>query len=279
MRVVLNPGHTDRLVVRTERDGREVIRKQYLDDAGEAIHQAMEALWTSPFGAGRRCPGLPKPLRYDRASRTLEMAVVDGPPLGARGAVGVLPVLLDDVTRLLADLHASGVRVDRRRTPDKLLRSLRRKLGNDPRDLIPRIAERAPSSESLCLNHGDFSPRNVLMAATGPTLIDFDRIQMAGPGRDVQYMAAWCWVTAVMNGTRTIRDAWDLGAAFEQAYLEARPEAARDIHGGRTFHRACGLVRIATEWSSMKTNPDAAALVLDQAEVLLHHATDADHPN
>ena len=231
----------------------------------------------SPFGAVRGGPGLPEPIGYDRATRTLDMAVVDGPPLGTRGTVGVLPTLLGDVAGLIADLHASDVRVDRRRTPDKLLRSLRRKLDDDPRGLIQRIAVRAPSGESLCPNHGDFSPRNVLVAATGPTLIDFDRIQMAGPGRDVQYMAAWCWVTAVLNGTRTVEDAWDLGAAFEQAYLEARPEAARDIHDGRPFHRASGLVRIATEWSSMKTNPEAAALVLDQVEALLHRTTRADN--
>jgi hypothetical protein len=59
------------------------------------------------------------------------MAVVDAPPLGSRGTVGAFPTRLDDVAGLVADLHRSGVRVERRRTPDKLLRSLRRKLGGE----------------------------------------------------------------------------------------------------------------------------------------------------
>ena len=269
MHHVLNPGHLDRLVIRTERDGQPVIRKQYRDDSGAQIFVAMRELWASPFGATRGTPGLPEPLAYDAATRTLDMGVVDGPALGVRGDVGDLPDRLDDVARLVADLHTSGVAVERRRTPAKLLRSLGRKLPDDHRGLIPRIEVRAPVGEQLVPNHGDFSPRNVLLTPTGPALIDFDRMQMAGPGRDVQYMAAWCWVTSVMNGSRSPDDAWGLGDAFEAAYLAARPGSAKDIHGGRTFHRACGLVRIATEWSSMKDDPVAAATVLDQVDALL----------
>ena len=269
MHDVLNPGHLDRLVIRTDRDGRPVIRKQYRDDSGDQIFRAMCALWMSPLGAGRGTPGLPEPIAYDAVTRTLDMAVVDGPALGARGDVGQLPHRLDAVASLLADLHTSGVVVERRRTPAKLLRSLERKLPDDHRGLIPRIEVRAPVGEHLVPNHGDFSPRNVLLTSTGPALIDFDRIQMAGPGRDVQYMAAWCWVTSVMNGSRSPDDAWRLGDAFEDAYLTTRPAAAKDIRVGRTFHRACGLVRIATEWSSMKTDPVAAATVLDQVDALL----------
>ena len=269
MSIVLNPGHTDRLVVRTEVAGRPVIRKQYRDETGADVHASMRALWASPFGATRTPPGMPAPLAYDPTTRTLDMSVVHGDPLGARGDVGQVPVLLDEVARLLADLHSSGTTVPRRRTPDKLIRSLGRKLPDDPRGLLPRIAVRAPEGERLCPNHGDFSPRNVILTADGPALIDFDRLQMAGPGRDVQYMAAWCWVTATVNGSGGPTDAWDLGDAFEAAYLEARPAAAKDLHGGRTFHRACGLVRIATEWSSMRSDPAASALVLDQVEALL----------
>jgi Phosphotransferase enzyme family len=269
MNTVLNPGHLDRLVVRTELDGRPVIRKQYRDDSGQQIHAAMCALWASPFGAARTTPGLPEPLGYDPATRTLDMSVVDGPALGTRGDVGSLPDHLDEVAGLVASLHTSGVAVDRRRTPAKLLRSLERKLPEDRHALITRIGVRAPDGERLVPNHGDFSPRNVLLTASGPALIDFDRIQMAGPGRDVQYMAAWCWVTSVVNGSRRSDQAWDLGDAFETAYLRERPGAAKDIHGGRTFHRACGLVRIATEWSSMKSDPAAAEMVLDEVASLL----------
>jgi len=255
--------------VRTVIDGVPSIRKQYRDDPGEGVHASMLALWSPPFGSSRTPAGLPQPLAYDVATRSLDMSVVEGAPLGVRGDVGHLPAHLHDVAALVADLHSSGVVVPRRRTPERLVRSLARKLPDDPRGLLPRIAVRAPQGERLCPNHGDFSPRNVVLTTAGPALIDFDRLQMAGPGRDVQYMAAWCWVTSVVNGYRDSSDAWALGDAFEAAYLDQRPGAAKDIHSGRTFHRACGLVRIATEWSSMKSDPAAAAVVLDQVEELL----------
>ena len=69
---ILNPGHTDRLVQQVSVGGRDLIRKQYHDDAGETIHRAMADLWASPFGASRQeRPGLPEPLAYDRAGRGL----------------------------------------------------------------------------------------------------------------------------------------------------------------------------------------------------------------
>ncbi len=262
---VLNPGHDDRLVVRMVVDEQPIIRKRYRDDSGRAVHAAMSELWASPFGATRTTPGLPEPLAYDPDERTLDMAVIEGPAVGSRGDVGALPRLLDETATLLADLHGSGVVVSRRRTPDKLLRSLSRKLGTDDHMIVDRVAAHAPEAWTLCPNHGDFSPRNIMVTAGGPALIDFDRVQMASPSRDVSYLAAWCWVTSVINATATADDAWRLGDEFEDAYTTLRPDATADLRRGRTFHRAAGLVRIATEWTSMTTDPEASAMVLDEA--------------
>lgn len=264
---VLNPGHDDRLVVRAVDGGREVIRKRYRDDAGAAVHAAMSALWRSPFGESRQpCPGLPEPLGYGAADRTLTMAVAPGAALGRRGHLDRTEASLADVARLLADLHGSGVEVPRRRDSRKLLRSLERKLAGRETGLLPRLAALAPADEPLYPSHGDFSPRNVLLGPAGPALIDFDRIQMAGAGRDVQYLAAWCWVTqAVAAGRRPSASFWDVGDRFEAAYLACRPETTAAVVAGRTFHRVSGLVRIATEWSSMRHDADANRLVLDEA--------------
>ncbi|MBI4934389.1 MAG: aminoglycoside phosphotransferase family protein [Actinobacteria bacterium] len=262
--ILLNPGHTERPVTLARLDGRDVIHKRYRDDGGRAVHRAMVALWNSPFGAERESVAMPEPLAYDPETHTLTMTALPGDAVAARGDLGSTSAELLPVARLLADLHSSGVQVDRRRDAHKLLRSLDRKLTGREDGLLHRLAALAPGSEQLCPNHGDFSPRNVLAGATGPALIDFDRIQMAGPGRDVQYLAAWCWVTAVVGGADPV-ESWELGDRFEAAYLAHRPHAAADIVAGRAFHRASGLVRIATEWSSMKSDPAAARTVLDEA--------------
>lgn len=265
---VLNPGHTDRLVELAEVGGRTVVRKRCRDATGPDVHTAMTSLWASPFGRDRQPPGLPEPLGLDTARGTLTMAYVRGAPLGARGDLGLLPDHIDAVAGLLAGLHSSGVDVARRRHPAKLVRSLRRLLADDPRHLAERIAVHSPVSITPVLNHGDFSPRNVLLGDAGPVLIDFDRLQMASAGRDVQYMAAWCWATQATTGTE-LRAAWDLGAEFEHAYSLHRPEASVELATGRIFHRAAALVRIAMEWSTMAADPDARALVLDEAERLV----------
>jgi Phosphotransferase enzyme family len=262
---ILNPGHTNRLVQQVSVGGRDLIRKQYHDDAGETIHRAMADLWASPFGASRqKRPGLPEPLAYDRIGRTLDMEVLTGPPLGVRGSVGQLPCQLDQLAALLADLHESGVVVARRRDARKLQRSILRKLGPARPTLLTMIARVAPEAERLCPSHGDFSPRNVLVTESGLALIDFDRIQMAAPGRDVEYLAAWCWVTATMAGRTD--DAWALGNEFADRYLALRPESRHDLTRSRHFYRAVALVRIATEWTSMRSDPSASDLVLDEAE-------------
>jgi len=262
---VLNPGHDDRVVVRMLVGGRDVIRKRYADDSAEAVHQAMSDLWASPFGATRACPGLPEPLGCDAATRTLDMSIVDGPPLGRRGSVGQTPELIEAVAALVGDLHSSGVTVTRQRNPEALVAWLGRRLPYDPQGIVPRIAASAPRSVDLCLSHGDLSPRNVIVTADGPTLIDFDRLQMASCSRDVSYMGAWCWVTSMLDGSRCAADAWDLGDRFEAAYLAHRPAAEGDLLTGRRFHRAIGMVRIATEWSSMRNDAESRSLVLAEA--------------
>jgi hypothetical protein len=259
----MNPLHSDRLVVRSTVDGQTRIRKQYRTGA-EHVHAAMVALWASPFGSARGCAGIPEPLALDAPRAAIDMGAIDGIPL-SDGTLGMLPDALDDVALLLADLHRSGVRVDRQRTPRKVMRRLAERLDERDQVLIELLDRRAPVDEALCLNHGDFSPCNVLYTERGLVLIDLDRLQMAGPGRDVNHLGAWCWATIALGRDGSGIDAWDLCDEFEAAYLVHRPEAAPDLVAGRAFHRATGLLRIATEWSAITSDPTAQRLVIEEA--------------
>ncbi len=261
---VLNPRHENRPVMCVEVDGRTLIRKQYRHGSND-VYEVMQALWASPLGAHRTCPGVPEPVGLDPILGSVDMAFIDGTPVSTRGTLGMLPDVLDDVAMLLADLHGSGVVVARRRDPGKVLRLMADRLALADLDIIDHLSGRAPEQETLCLNHGDFSPRNVIQTERGPVLIDLDRLQMAGPGRDVNHLGAWCWATIALGRDRSGVDAWDLCDAFEAAYLAHRPEAASDVVAGRSFHRATGLLRIATEWSAVTSDPTIQRRVLDEA--------------
>ncbi len=263
---ILNQGHDDRLVQRIAADGADVIRKRYQHADAVEVFDAMTDLWRSPLGAGRVPPGLPRPLGLHADRHGMDMACIDGRMLGERGDVGFLPQRLSDVADLLADLHSSGVVVPRRRTAAKLVTSLRRKFADEPHAVVEHLAAIAPQlAETVVVSHGDFSPRNIVVGAQGLVLIDFDRLQMAGAGRDVQYLAAWAWVTEVTAGRVDPRGGWALGDRFEMAYAERRPAAGDELRHSRSFHRASSLVRIATSWSSLQVDYATREFVLDEA--------------
>jgi aminoglycoside phosphotransferase (APT) family kinase protein len=263
---ILNHGHDDWLVQRVAIDGVDVIRKRYRRADALEVFGAMTDLWQSPFGASRVSPGLPQPLRLHSDRSGMDMACVDGRMLGERGDVGFLPQRLSDVAALLADLHSSGVVVPRRRTAAKLVASLQRKFADQPHAVVDHLAVLAPHlHETVAVSHGDFSPRNVVVGAHGLVLIDFDRVQMAGAGRDVQHLAAWAWVTEVTAGRVDPTGGWALGDRFEMAYAERRPALHDELRHTRAFHRASSLVRIATSWSALQVDRATRGFVLDEA--------------
>lgn len=270
---ILNEGHDDRLVRRIRVGDSDIIRKRYSNGLAAEVFTAMCHLWASQFGATRVPPGLPQPLRLHHDGATMDMSVVHGPMLGERGDVGRLPEKVEAVARLLADLHGSGVVVPRRRSALRLVASLDRKF-DGRRDPVVHLLDRiAPTlAEHLVVSHGDFSPRNVVVTSTGPALIDFDRLQMAGAGRDVQYMAAWAWVTEVTAGRCDRDEGWHLGQRFEEKYAACRPEAADELDRSRAFHRAVALVRIAMSWSSLAADPTARRTVMAEAHRLAANA-------
>jgi aminoglycoside phosphotransferase (APT) family kinase protein len=71
------------------------------------------------------------------------------------------------------------------------------------RHWVDRHAEAVDLSEvvdgELVPCHGDFSPQNVLVGPGGFALIDWDKLQLADPARDIAYTRAWCWAEAIRH--------------------------------------------------------------------------------
>lgn len=272
--------HADRPVRLVSRGGRTTVVKRYLAGGAQEIHGQMCELWASPFGHGRRPPGLPRPIGVDPVFEEVEMQFLVGEPIGSRGDLGRSVQLLPEVARLLADLHGSGVRVARRRDPAALVRSARRKVDelgldrDDPgsavhvlgRRVADRLVEAMPPAGELVVSHGDFSPRNVLSTPSGLALIDFDRLQMCEPQRDISYWGAWTWATMLIGGGRP---GWQVADDLAAAYRLVRPTVADAGHASWAFYRAAGLLRIAHGWSALRSAPRITALVLGEAALLL----------
>ncbi len=260
--------HADREVSMAEVDSRPVVTKRYTELDATIVYTAMSSLWASRFGAVRQPPGLPEPLGI--RDRTITMSFIDGLALGERGNPGRSPARLDDLAQLLADLHGSGVTVARRRHPMKILRSLSRKAeGLSPLvheqfiDALAAVTTVAPDDDAVVIGHGDFSPRNVLVDPHDHLiLIDFDRLQMAGPGRDVAYLGAWIWVTE-LQADRT--PSWEVADNFLAAYAARSGRSPAQLTATAGFHRAAALLRIAQSWTSLSVRPDQAAAVIAEA--------------
>ncbi len=262
--------HPDRAVTLSRVGARAVMCKAYTDADAEEIHVEMAALWASSFGRDRTPAGMPEPLGCDGG--VISMSVLDGSPLARRGDPGTTVERLEEIVELLADLHASGVVLRRRRHATKLVRSLRRKAERIHVDLrspyqhaIDAMAAAPPADELLVPSHGDFSPRNVLNTPAGLTLIDFDRLQMAGRGRDLGYLAAWLWVTDLQNG---IAPDWSVGDRCLDLYTnhsDDRVATERHLRSTAGFHRAAALLRIAESWSAMADRPADAHVVISEA--------------
>ena len=263
--------HADRPVA-LERDGegRTVVVKRYGHDGAREIFDGMCALWSSPFGRSRSVPGMPQPLNFRAVERAIVMTYLPGPAAGSRGDLGTTVSNLLGAAQLLADLHRSGVVVSRVRTRRALLRSITRKRDAlEPSSLRDKfdlaIAGAMPQVDAhhpLVISHGDFSPRNIIVSTDGVKLIDFDRLQMASPSRDIEYFGAWTWVTDLMAATG---EGWAIADEFRSAYCRYAPDSEAQIATDRSFYRAMALLRIAHSWTALRPLPDVTDRVADEA--------------
>ena len=232
-------------------DGSDVVVKVYADGRGEATFRNMNILWRSSFGEGRRPPGLPRPIEYLRDRETdggaLVMERLAAPSLLELGTLR--DEHLEFAMQLAADLHRSGVAAPRTRSAKKIVRSVERKaqrvmalaphLGADLARVAAALEEHRGRDAELVPCHGDFSPRNVLVGATRNAVIDWDRLQLADPARDVAYFGTWCWVQGLRSGVND----WSVLDRAVASYQSRRPEVELTSRIG--FHVAAGLARIA----------------------------------
>jgi hypothetical protein len=245
------------------RSGARVVAKLYPTSAdADAVFANMQELWRSSFGARRRPPGLPEPIDCLPEQRVVVMQRLDGEPL-ADSRVDDLPAF-DAAVRLIASLHASDANPERRRDARKIVRSVRRKLGDVgridggvARELSP-VAERleatAPTDSELVPCHGDLVPANVLIRRRGFALLDFDRFQAADPLRDLSYLGGWYCLRALRAEGRPD---WAMLRRAIAVYSRERPLEVGD--GRLGFHTAAGLMRLAH--GRLPRDPEFAAVV------------------
>src|SRR2546425_2987330 len=239
------------LVTRT---GIPVVAKLYPSGEGEITYANMQGLWRSSFGERRRPPGLPRPIDYLPDVGVLIMERIEGRPLAELGTLD--KNILDESVRLVSSLHESDAQPSMLRDFQRIVRSERRKVQRVD-ELAPKFAGytravvealEAVQVKDLELVpcHGDFSPRNVLVAPDRLVLIDWDRFQRADPARDIGYIGAWGWVSALRP-----RGPPDWCVLDQVIAMYNSPNARASIETRLSFHVAAGLVHIAhslVEW-------------------------------
>jgi 5-methylthioribose kinase len=77
----------------------------------------------------------------------------------------------------------------------------------------------------LCLVHGDYSPKNVLIGADGLWVLDFEVAHFGNPVFDVAFMLTHLVLTALHVGARA-NELCDTGTAFWDAYNNALADRA-----------------------------------------------------
>jgi hypothetical protein len=238
----------DRLTIGLLRSGTPMVGKLFPAGGGEVAFENMLALWQSSFGERRDPAGLARPIEYLPDLGVLVMEHLGGRPLGEGDYLAEEALLA--AVELLAALHGcDAVLPTRPRSAPRIVKSLRRKAARIA-ELAPNYAaiyaeavdavERAQRGDSeLVCCHGDFSPRNVLAAPDRYALIDWDRLRLADPARDIAHYGAWCWLRSLHH--HKVSD-WSALDRFLAAYLSMRSAAA--LEEGLDFHLAAALLRM-----------------------------------
>ena len=228
--------------------GMPAVAKLYPSGGGAGAFRNMLALWESSFGERRDPPGLARPIEYIEEVDALVMEHLGGRPLVE------LDYLSKEAFRnsveLLASLHGCHAALTSvPRTATRIVRSLRRKAARIA-ELAPEYGARyaaavdaveaaQPDDRERVCSHGDFSPRNVLASPQRYALIDWDRLKLADPARDIAHYGAWCWLRALhRDGARD----WSALDGFVAAYASLRPGAA--LGRRLDFHVAAALLRM-----------------------------------
>ena len=270
-----------RLVRFEHRPFADVVVTGYPGTSGVAVHTAMTGLWASPLGRGRRGrPGMPEPLRFDVRTGELTVAWVPGTSLADPSTPGAINTRSVEVGTLLADLHGSGVVVDRVRDRPTLARQVRRQVADvaaDTTTLGPVLDAFVEASTAIdrawlhdetprrhLISHGNLSPRTVLANHRGLVLLDFDHLQMAELERDLAMWAARVWVDA---GARDVPDTEALLGDLVSGYAATARRVPAD-RAALEVHLAVALVGVAHGLPSLRRDHFGRIRVLRAATAL-----------
>lgn len=271
--VLVPTGHEDRPVFRVESNVGTVALKFFSARARNSPFRDHLNLWNSPLGETRQTPGLPRPFGWSSSQHCLVMEWLDGEPLARRGDPPTRKYLAEAAS-LLADFHGCGVRYGKVRDAEAILRSSERKcaeirgtsVGELAERIISSLADQLPDDNDFVISHGDFSPRNIIVTTDGLRLIDFDRIQLADPARDVSYYGAWSWVTGLLFDGKSD---WSIAEEFTSEYLRHREST--ELKDQLSFHYAAALIRIVHGWTILRRDPERSRPVLEEALRILEN--------
>ena len=184
-----------------------VVAKTYRKEKGQNAYETMQALWNSPLSSSATLK-IAEPLSYDqemkvmlqgpiRQEKTLKELTVMVVKVGTMQAFDELTDAMCKTARALAELHRSGVELDKvygweddeaqvRESIDELSLSVPQ-LGPAATPLVERLSQLESSSQPdpEVPSHGTFRPAQVLMYQGEIGFIDFDSCCKAEPAKDL----------------------------------------------------------------------------------------------
>jgi phosphotransferase family enzyme len=184
-----------------------VVAKTYRKEKGQNAYESMRALWDSPLSLSRVLK-IAEPLAYDadtrvmiqgpiRQERTLKDLTVMAVKAGTSEAFDGLTAAMRKTARALAELHGSGVPLDKvygwendeaqtRESVEELSAAVP-ELASAGLPFLDRLSSLEASSpvDPLVPSHGTFRPAQVLMYQDEIGFIDFDSCCMAEPAKDL----------------------------------------------------------------------------------------------
>jgi hypothetical protein len=184
-----------------------VVAKTYRKEKGQNAYESMRALWNSPLSSSAAVK-IAEPLAYDqemkvmlqgpiRQEKTLKELTVMAVQAGTTEAFDGLTEAMCKTARGLAELHKSGVELDKvygwendeaqvRESIDDLSVSVPQ-LGQAAYPFMERLSNLEASSQPdpLVPSHGTFRPAQVLMYHGEIGFIDFDSCCKAEPAKDL----------------------------------------------------------------------------------------------
>jgi hypothetical protein len=184
-----------------------VVAKTYRKEKGQNAYETMRALWNSPLASGEAVK-IAEPLSYDqemkvmlqgpiRQEKTLKELTVMAVKAGTTEAFDELTDAMCKTARGLAELHKSGVKLDKvygwendeaqtRESIEELSVAIPQ-LAPAATPFIERLSNLESSSQPdpFVPSHGTFRPAQVLMYQDEIGFIDFDSCCKAEPAKDL----------------------------------------------------------------------------------------------